>query len=109
MFMSLTPYHGENNERLGIPLVTTTPVVIAMSWRCKAMHKTFRTTKQPRLSSVILPRLHYDGYITDGKCRDFVKKRDFRSPRKRAVQIKCGRLDVCKSGVCGAGLNRNME
>ena len=21
----------------------------------------------------------------------------------------CGRLDVCKSGVCGAGLNRNME
>ena len=20
-----------------------------------------------------------------------------------------GRLDVCKSGVCGAGLNRNME
>ena len=22
---------------------------------------------------------------------------------------KCGRLDVCKSGVCGAGLNRNME
>ena len=22
---------------------------------------------------------------------------------------KCARLDVCKSGVCGAGLNRNME
>ena len=23
--------------------------------------------------------------------------------------LKSGRLDVCKSGVCGAGLNRNME
>ena len=24
-------------------------------------------------------------------------------------QDTSGRLDVCKSGVCGAGLNRNME
>ena len=24
-------------------------------------------------------------------------------------EFGCGRLDVCKSGVCGAGLNRNMD
>ena len=30
---------------------------------------------------------------------------EIESGRKR----RSGRLDVCKSGVCGAGLNRNME
>ena len=27
----------------------------------------------------------------------------------QATLIHCGRLDVCKSGVRGAGLNRNMK
>ena len=38
----------------------------------------------------VLPVLFIHWYVTDSN-------------------IKSGRLDVCKSGVCGAGLNRNME
>ena len=48
----------------------------------------------------------------DIACSLRAKRRPAKAARREAplyLILRSGRLDVCKSGVCGAGLNRNME
>ena len=50
----------------------------------------------------------YEGYIVSVH-RMVMENRPVEGSHRPISFIRSGRLDVCKSGVCGAGLNRNIE
>ena len=58
-------------------------------------------------SSANSPKSWWEGNLLFMRKASTFLKTYFRKHSK--IYFKCGRLDVCKSGVCGAGLNRNME